>query len=377
MAELGQYAAGESSADRADKVRRSDMERGQRQRVVAARQPLRPAWHTGTNDAGTQGLAKLRYCAATKRNEVNIMNLWILVAILATALFAGASFLGMRRLTKSIGNAIASAAKSKWHGDDVTRLLRKLALLSSVFLLLHLLPWSLLFTTLGGMADQYFRNTVNQWMSGPDLFQHLALDHEQYSNQPLHWRQALAEISLREGDEDESLRQFISQLGTQEIQLLETVAEYALSGALLYARDTVQEFSASDLMHLEAIGVIDSRLPLNHKRIRLETDAASGTDVTESLWLVGHQYGIHLRALMPENEASLSFNVLTENGERLVEALRRPASLAYLCGLHRNFHSMQMSAVIWSIDRQGLDGYGFRKASEITDVCESIDVTTQ
>ena len=310
------------------------------------------------------------------------MNAWLATAVLAVVLVTLAGVSGIFLLTKSIGAIAANAVKSEWHQDEITRFLRKVALLGSVVLLLTLLPWSVVLTTVGGMADQYFRNIVNQWMSGAELFQHLAIDEEEYYRQPLHWRQVLAEITLREGDEEEALKQFVSRLSTYEIGILESVAKYALSGALLESRSAsggnpILELSHMDLMHLETIGIIDSVLPLNHKNIRTVTDATSGDQNTDNLWLGGHQYAIHLRASTSGNSASLSFRVLTEIGNRLVRALRRPTSLRYLCWLQRNFREQEVSAEIWTITRQDVEGDQFHAISRIPDVCDSMDLSTQ
>lgn len=132
-----------------------------------------------------------------------------------------------------------------------------------------------------------------------------------------------------------------------------------------------------DLIHLEAIGVIDSRLPLNHRNIRAVSDTTAGEKNVDNLWLAGHQYAIRLRALTTGNGTTLSFIALTEIGKGLVKALRRPPSLSYLCGLQRHFREGQVSAEIWSITRQGLEGDYFHAVSEITDGCKSIDVATQ
>ena len=251
--------------------------------------------------------------------------------------------------------------------------------MGSAVLLLNLLPWSVVLTTVGGMADQYFRNMVTQWMSGPDLFRHLAIDEEEFHAQPLHWRQGLAEIALRKGDEEEALRQFISRLGTRDIEILESVAQHALHGALLASRrlprgDPIGELSSMDLIHLEAIGVIDSRLPLNHPRIRAATSGAASDENREEFWLAGERYGIYLRAPTDGNGVRLSLIILTDIGKRLVKALRRPTSLPYLCWLQRYFLEQQMSAEIWSIDRDGSDEDYFQPISEITGGCDVVDV---
>ena len=284
-------------------------------------------------------------------------------------------------LTKSLATTAVEAKEKNWQRDDLARLLRKGVLFVSVIVFTPLLPWSFMFSTIGAMADQYFRNTVNQWTDGPDLFEHLAIEEDEYNNLPLHWKQALAEIALREGDEDEALRQFVSQLDTRQIELLDLVAQRELSGSLLVFRpsdgEPVEELSYMDMMHLESTGAIDSALPLNHKSINTVTDTKSDGDTTDSLWLVGHQYGIHLRAVTTGKGTGLSFNVLTEKGKKLIDALRRPRSLFYLCSLHYHYSKRGLSAEIWSFREDEMDEFSYYPVAEITTACETLEMTTQ
>ena len=67
------------------------------------------------------------------------------------------------------------------------------------------------------MADQAVRNIVNQWMGGLDLFRHLAIEGNDYHNLPVYWKQALAEIVVRRGDEDEAAKQFVSKLNVDDL----------------------------------------------------------------------------------------------------------------------------------------------------------------
>ena len=313
------------------------------------------------------------------------MNIWLEIAfwamLLVSLIFAVGAIPLIFWLTKSLAATVIEAKEKNWQRDVLVRLLRKGVLFVSVIVFTPLLPWSFMFATIGGMADQYFRNTVNQWMSGPDIFEHLAIGEDEYNNLPLHWKQALAEITLREGDEDEALRQFVSQLDSRQIDLLELVAQRELSGSLLVFRPSdgkpVEELSHMDLMHLEAIGVIDSVLPLNHKKIRSATDTKSDGDTTDSLWQVGHQYGIHLRVVTTGKEAGFSFNVLTDIGKKLIDALRRPRSLSYLCSLHYHYTKMGLSAEIWSLREDEMAEFSYYPVAEITSACDTLDVTTQ
>ena len=308
------------------------------------------------------------------------MSVWIIttVAVVIVVSLSLGGAVAMARLIRSIGPLLVEAISSGWSRDRIISLLRRSALLVYALLFLSLLPLSVLLTTAGGMADQYFRNMVDEWMSEGELFKYLAIDEDEYFQLPLYWRQALAEITFRKDDADEALRQFISRLDIEDIKTLELVAAYALGGALLESRDAGEgspsrEISRMDLLHLQAIGIIDSTLPLNHKEIRAATEEGNDSQAPDHLWLVGQQYGLLLRAVKPGTGTRLSFHVLTEIGTDLLLALRRPASLEYLCWLQRHFRARGMTAEIWSLTKDGMEeGYQL-PAFELPNVCQSVD----
>ena len=308
------------------------------------------------------------------------MSVWIVttvaVVIVVSLSLGGAVAVGL--LIRSIGPLLAEAISNGWSRDRVISLLKRSTLLVYALLFLSLLPWSVLLTTAGGMADQYFRNMVDEWMSEGELFKYLAIDEGEYSQLPLYWRQALAEITFREDDADEALRQFISRLDIDDIKILELVAAYALGGGLLESRDAGEgspsrEISRMDLLHLQAIGIIDSTLPVNHKQIRASTEEGDDGQAPDYLWLNGQQYGLLLRAVEPGSGTRLSFHVLTEVGTDLLLALRRPVSLEYLCWLQRHFRARDMAAEIWSLTKDGMEEGYQRPAFELPNVCESVD----
>ena len=308
------------------------------------------------------------------------MSVWIVAAVAVVIVVSlsvgGAVAVGL--LIRSIGPLLTESISHGWSRERVISLLKRSALLVYALLFLSLLPWSLLFTTGGGMADQYFRNMVDEWMSEGELFKYLAIDEGEYSQLPLYWRQALAEITFREDDADEALRQFISRLDIDDIKILELVAAYALSGGLLESRDAGEgspsrEISRMDLLHLQAIGIIDSTLPVNHKQIRASTEEGDDGQAPDYLWLVGQQYGLLLRAEEPGTGTRLSFHVVTEVGADLLLALRRPVSLEYLCWLQRHFRASNLAAEIWSLTNEGMEEGFQRPAFELPNVCESVD----
>lgn len=307
------------------------------------------------------------------------MNAWQLIVIVTAVLVSlVVGFIVLLWIAKSIGTLVSNSTRNGWQPDDVIRLVKKVVLLSPAILLLSLLPWSMLFTTFGVMADQYLRNLVNRWTSGPELFEHLAIDVDEYYSLPLHWRQALAEIAFREDDEDAALKQFISRLDMRDIEILELVAKYAVSGGLLDLRQSAadgnpaREIKTMDIIHLQAIGIIDSQLPLNHRTIPTEVDA------TVLNWLVGQRYALHLRSPPNSNSVRLSFRVVTETGMELVEALRRPTSISYLCWLQSHYSERGLVAEIWStISKELEQGFEHFPVSELPEVCSTIDFTTE
>lgn len=308
------------------------------------------------------------------------MSVWLVttVAVVIVVVLSLGGAVAVALLIRSIGPLLMESFSIGGSRERVISLLKRLALLVYALLILSLLPWSVLLTTAGGMTDQYFRNMVDEWMSEGELFKYLAIDEDEFSRLPLYWRQALAEITFREDNTDEALRQFISRLDSDDIEVLELVAAYALDGGLLELRDAGEgspsrEISRMHLLHLQAIGIIDSTLPVNHKEIRASTEEGDGNQVPDYLWLNGQQYGLLLRAVEPGTGTRLSFHVLTEIGTDLLLALRRPVSLEYLCWLQRHFRTRDMAAEIWSLTTDGM-GEGYQlPAFELPNVCESDD----
>ena len=308
------------------------------------------------------------------------MSVWMVttVAVVVVVSLSLGGVVAVGLLIRSIGPLLAEAISNGGSRDRIISLLKRSALLVYALLLLSLLPWSVLLTTAGGMADQYFRNVVDEWMSEGELFKYLAIDEDEYSQLPLYWRQALAEITFREDDADEALRQFISRLDIDDIEVLELVTAYALGGALLESRDAGEgspsrEISHMDLLHLQAIGIIDSTLPLNHQEIRASSEEGDGSQVPDYLWLSGQQYSLLLRAVEPGTGTMLSFHALTEIGKDLLLALRRPVSLEYLCWLQGHFRARDMAAEIWSFTNDGMEEGDQRSAFELPNVCETDD----
>ena len=78
------------------------------------------------------------------------------------------------------------------------------------------------------MGDQWIRNLVDDWMSGPDLFDSLSIRPDEYQGLPLRWRQALSEIAVRDSAEATALQELIKRLDVEQIGLLDRIAPYIL-----------------------------------------------------------------------------------------------------------------------------------------------------
>ena len=296
-----------------------------------------------------------------------LSDLWIVVVVIALILCMGVGVTW--RLTRSIGHLVARLAAEGWKKEqDVVRLLRRaIALVFCVGVLVGAVPWSLLVSTLGGMADQFFRNTVNQWMSGPELFRSLAIDEADYRRLPINWRQAIAEIDLREGDDDEGLKQLISRLSIEDIEVLNLTAKYALGGSLV-SSSVPWELTPELLAHLEERGLaLNTRIPFISVRVGGRAGTSPGEG--EGLFLAGYPYGLHLRAPEGAPSVSVRFYELTDLGGKILRAARRPTDLVYLCRLKSHFESKGLVAEIWPISAEGQKENQILRISDASVLC--------
>lgn len=295
-------------------------------------------------------------------------DLWIVgVAVVVLLLCVG--LVVTWRLTRSVGRLVARLAAGGWTEEqDVVRLVRRaLALVFCVGVLISPVPWSLAVSTLGGMADQFFRNTVNQWMSGPSIFRNLAINEPDYRSLPLPWRQALAEIDLRDSDDDEALRQLVSTLSTGDLKVLELAARYGLGGQLIDS-PVPWQLSSQSLARLEEWGLaLNTRVPLIHHTVGGGDQAASGA--TEPLFLAGYPYGLYLSGREGAPGVSVSFFELTDLGWKVLQATRLPTDLVYLCQLQAHFRSKGLVAEIWPISAPWQNEGQLQRISETSVLC--------
>lgn len=112
------------------------------------------------------------------------------------------------------------------------------------------------------IVDQWLRNSVDDWMGGPDLYNSLSIGPDQYRELPLHWRQALAEIAVRDSSESVALKSLVKALSIEDMQLISHIAPYAIhqSSSFVVRHDSrtrhpMPELSLLDFGALETLGL--------------------------------------------------------------------------------------------------------------------------
>ena len=74
-------------------------------------------------------------------------------------------------------------------------------------------------TLISPFVDQTIRNTVDDWMSIPDLFDSISIRPDEYAQLPQYWRQALAEIALRPKEEAVDAQTIIEGLKVSDMKI--------------------------------------------------------------------------------------------------------------------------------------------------------------
>ena len=257
-------------------------------------------------------------------------------------------------------NLIAKAREGGLTSKELSRLVKKLLVMFVFTFSIGLLPWSMIVVTVGSMLDQSVRNRVNRWMSGPDLFNQIAIKPEDYRNLPIEWRQALAEIQVRDDEGGEAVKQLVSRLNTRELELIGLLAENTLGGYLVmpqspFEMKRIGALSAADLVHLEKIGIIESTNVMNNHRIYRSGDGNSDAESGKSKFVrAGAGYALVMWPAKGNEAAYLSIVRLTELGTELERALRRTTSPGILMRNNESDEGTSDSkSKFWSISREG------------------------
>ena len=174
------------------------------------------------------------------------------------------------------------------------------------------------------IIDQWLRNSVDDWMGGPDLYDSLSISPDQYRELPLHWRQALAEIAVRESNQSVGLKSLVKTLSIEDMQLISHIAPYAIHQSSSFvvrsdslSRHPMPELSLLDFGALEILGLFQP------------TELAGLTwRIDDNLFGMTAAIRVHVldSTVEPPN---LGVTVFSDLGHELICLLRLPSNLGY------------------------------------------------
>lgn len=194
-------------------------------------------------------------------------------------------------------------------------------------------------------TDQWLRNTIDGWMSDPDLYESLSLEPDEYLALPLHWRQALAEVSVRPPTAElADVRELVTTLTPEQITLIDKIAPYVIDGVLVRdagkpSKHPMPGLSLVDFATLEDLQILQEilqgyrmpNLPLNRP-----------------FTLVGTTAALRVQRTDPQSEFSLPVTRLTEPGRDLVRLLRVPSNARYFEWIAREIGDQGVNVTVWT-----------------------------
>ena len=197
--------------------------------------------------------------------------------------------------------------------------------------------WAVFWVSIGGPAigaivftffDQSMRNIVDTWMSGPELFQHIGLNEEQYKALPLEWRQTLAEVILRPEGEAMDAKRVVDTATAKDLELIARLAPFLVGQHIarderLLSEHPIPGVSYVDMRRLEEIGIVDDVNSGMYFTLK------SNGDNPSTVRLLGTTMLIEAKGEAENIESRLELTRLTVAGETLLGGLRVPSNLAY------------------------------------------------
>ena len=176
--------------------------------------------------------------------------------------------------------------------------------------------------------DQAVRNTVDTWMGGRDLFEHIALSETQYNELPLQWRRTLAEVVMRPEGEALDAKRVVETATVEDLELIGRLAPYQVSGHL--ARDErfksehpIPGVTYEDMRRLEEIGIVDD---VNSGVVfTFESDGKNRGGMR--IW--GSTILIEATNETDEFKTKVQLTRLTVAGKMLLSSLQSPSNVPY------------------------------------------------
>ena len=203
-------------------------------------------------------------------------------------------------------------------------------------------------TLISPFVDQTIRNTVDDWMSIPDLFDSISIRPDEYAQLPQYWRQALAEIALRPKEEAIDAQTIIEGLKVADMKIVGLLAPYVTTVGIL--RDNSQlsehpmpELSYSDFSHLQDLGILED---VNNG---MKFDLTENLNRNPEVSLPGTTVLLKFKAKNAKTSLVLETTAFTSGGKQLIEALRVPSNLAYFEWFAKNLEEKGFTVELFSI----------------------------
>ena len=197
--------------------------------------------------------------------------------------------------------------------------------------------WAVFWVSIGGPAigaaifaffDQAVRNTVDTWMRGSDLFEHIALSEDQYNALPIEWRQTLAEIVLPPEAEALDAKSVVETATPEDLELIGRLAPFLVRRHIarderLLSEHPIPGVSYEDMRRLEEMGIVDDVNSGMYFPLKSELNNPS------TVLLPGTTMLIEAKGESRKIDSRLELTRLTVAGYRLLKGLRVPSNAAY------------------------------------------------
>ena len=209
-------------------------------------------------------------------------------------------------------------------------------------------------TLISPFFDQTIRNTVDEWMSEPDLFDSISIGPEEYIQLPLFWRQALAEIALRPKEEAVDAQSIIEELTLDDLELIGLLAPYTTNYGILrdnskLSEHPMPELSYSDFSHLEDLGILED--VNNGMKYTLSGNWAPDASAS----LLGMTVYLKFGTTNIRKKFDLEVTAFTRGGKQIFDALRVPSRVAYFEWFARVLEERGFAVELFAMST-GVDG---------------------
>ena len=197
-------------------------------------------------------------------------------------------------------------------------------------------------------ADQFIRNKIDDWMSDPDLYDAIILSPEEYARLPVHWRQALAEIAVRDEAEMAGVQELVASLQLEHMLLVDKIAPYETQGYIVRDGDYSSQhpfpnLTVIDFATLEDLGILQS-VQRGHE---ITFDISGSPNHQKNV--IGTSVALVLKSTLEDNKLRLPITRFTDSGLRLIHLLRVPSDIRYFEWVAKKVEQPQISVELWAV----------------------------